>query len=558
MGFATANYIHDRCILDILDSDRGNPYNERERIQNGRNIELRKQIRILISLLLCTILLWTGLPGGAEASAMESAGETFSTFAQLKSYAAKTYEVPTWLTYQGSGPLIIVENLELPDHLYLDVRQAQITVPSNVRFSATAEDHSGHVLAKSLHVAGTMSCDNLYVADKLRVDGTLTNYNRISITDDTSVTGANKITHAQKWSSISCLYTVDGFSELKKAVSAAEDAQDAHWKYLLTIGGQEMTISESLSVPENCELYLQSQVTVAKNCILDLDCRSWLPSRMTVDGTLINRGELNILQSEGGCLALNKSGTYLSEGTIACHSDSDVDLAEMLPGFKLSDFETKTCSTPLFCRILEDPCDHSIESFQRVVTAPTCVDQGYTTCRCDKCGDFYTCDPKAPTGKHTYTDDDDRDCDVCGFEREAASQNAALFRLYNPYTLEHLFTSDAAERDLLASVGWIFEGIAWYVPDSGAPVYRLYNPYDDSHFYTLSTEEIDTLLPLGWQLDGVMCCSTTAEQGEPGLRLFNPYEKKNYHHYTISEDECNMLVPLGWVLEGTAWYGIPE
>lgn len=519
---------------------------------------MRKQIRILISLLLCILFLWTGLPSSAEASSIESAGETFSSFAQLKAYASKSYETPIWLTYQGKGPLIIVENLVLPDHLYLDAREAQITVPSNVRFSAASEDYSGHVLAKSVHVAGTMSCDNLYVTEKLSVDGTLTNHNLISVTDNTGVTGANKITHARQWSRISCLYSIESFSELKKAIAAAADTQDEHWEYLLTIGQKEMTVSESLSVPENCELYLQSQVTVAKNCILDLGCRSWLHSRMTVEGTLINRGELNVLQSEGGCLNLEESGRYLSEGTIACHSASDASLSEMLPGFDLSAFETKTHNTPLFCRVLQDPCDHSIQNFERIVTPPTCVDRGYTTCRCAKCQDFYTTDQKEPTGKHSYTDEGDRDCNVCGSEREAASQNAPLFRLYNPYTLEHLFTSDAAERDLLASVGWIFEGIAWYVPDSGAPVYRLYNPYDDSHFYTLSTEEIDTLLPLGWQLDGVMCYSTTPEQGEPVLRLFNPYEKKNYHHYTISEDECDMLVPLGWVLEGTAWYGIPE
>lgn len=130
-----------------------------------------------------------------------------------------------------------------------------------------------------------------------------------------------------------------------------------------------------------------------------------------------------------------------------------------------------------------------------------------------------------------------------------------MYRLYNPYTLEHLYTSSEAERDNLAAAGWNYEGIAWYAPDSGSSVFRLYNPYDDGHFYTMSIDEIATLNPLGWQVDGVMCYSASAKDGVPIYRLFNPYEAKNYHHYTGSMEECEFLVSLGWILEGIAWYG---
>ena len=128
-----------------------------------------------------------------------------------------------------------------------------------------------------------------------------------------------------------------------------------------------------------------------------------------------------------------------------------------------------------------------------------------------------------------------------------------MYRLYNPYTLEHLFTSGEWEKDNLPNAGWIYEGVAWEAPTTGTPIYRLYNPYSDGHFYTASEAEIDTLLPLGWQLDGVVTNGAT-EDGTPIYRLFNPYETKNYHHYTTSWDEINMLTALGWILEGIAWY----
>ena len=128
-----------------------------------------------------------------------------------------------------------------------------------------------------------------------------------------------------------------------------------------------------------------------------------------------------------------------------------------------------------------------------------------------------------------------------------------MYRLYNPYTLEHLFTSGEWEKDNLPNAGWLYEGVAWEAPTTGTPIYRLYNPYSDGHFYTASEAEVQSLLPLGWRMDGVVTYGADSS-GTPIYRLFNPYETKNYHHYTTSWEEINMLTALGWILEGVAWY----
>ena len=132
-------------------------------------------------------------------------------------------------------------------------------------------------------------------------------------------------------------------------------------------------------------------------------------------------------------------------------------------------------------------------------------------------------------------------------------ESTPMYRLYNPYTLEHLFTNGEWEKDNLPNAGWIYEGVAWSAPTTGSPIYRLYNPYSDGHFYTGSREEVDSLLPLGWMMDGVVSYSAPST-GTPIYRLFNPYEFKNYHHYTTSSEEIEMLVGFGWILEGIAWY----
>ena len=146
-------------------------------------------------------------------------------------------------------------------------------------------------------------------------------------------------------------------------------------------------------------------------------------------------------------------------------------------------------------------------------------------------------------------------CTICGAIEE---KEIAVYRLYNPYTLEHLLTADPAERDMLLNVGWTLDGVAWNSPNSGQPVYRLYNPFDDWHTYTMSQEEIDMLVPLGWKVDGVVCYSAKPKDGRVVYRLYNPYEKKNYHLLTASEEERAFLETAGWKFDGGAWYCLAD
>lgn len=221
--------------------------------------------------------------------------------------------------------------------------------------------------------------------------------------------------------------------------------------------------------------------------------------------------------------------------------------------------------------------------YDATVIVPTCTKAGYTMYVCRTCRNQYTdhnvdalghdwqdatctapktCSDCGTTNgsalAHSYTDGWDTSCEVCGHIRVPEITPVPMYRLYNPYTLEHLLTADAAERDLLISAGWSLDGVAWNSPTVGEPVYRLYNPYDDWHTYSMNQEEIDMLVPLGWQVDGIVCLSATKEDGKPVYRLFNPYEQKNYHLLTASEDEREMLETLGWKLDGVAWYCLAD
>lgn len=139
-----------------------------------------------------------------------------------------------------------------------------------------------------------------------------------------------------------------------------------------------------------------------------------------------------------------------------------------------------------------------------------------------------------------------------------AAEAKSMYRLYNQWTGEHLYTADANERKQLVAVGWTAEGDAWDAPaKSSTPVWRLYNPYvpGGDHHYTKDKAEYDALKKAGWRQEGLAWYSDDA-RGEALFRLYNPYAQTGTHHYTVDTHERNELAKLGWNYEGIAWYGV--
>ena len=136
------------------------------------------------------------------------------------------------------------------------------------------------------------------------------------------------------------------------------------------------------------------------------------------------------------------------------------------------------------------------------------------------------------------------------------TNTSVLFRLYNPNSGEHFYTSNSAERNLLISIGWNDEGIGWFAPfHSNTPVYRLYNPNAGEHHYTTNAGERDHLIALGWNYEDIGWYSDDAQR-VPLYRQYNPNEFANNHNYTTSLEENNWLVSLGWRAEDIGWYGV--
>ena len=143
----------------------------------------------------------------------------------------------------------------------------------------------------------------------------------------------------------------------------------------------------------------------------------------------------------------------------------------------------------------------------------------------------------------------------------ALAETRQVWRLYNRYNGDHMWTLDKAEYDSLVKAGWTGEGEAWQVPHEESMsygfVYRLYNPWSGEHLFTMDEGEYDRLGKAGWRKEGT--AFESAKVGAPAWRLYNRWLTAGTHLYTTDKAEYDRLVKLGWVGEGVRFCGkLPE
>lgn len=133
-----------------------------------------------------------------------------------------------------------------------------------------------------------------------------------------------------------------------------------------------------------------------------------------------------------------------------------------------------------------------------------------------------------------------------------------LLRLYNPYSGEHLFTTNRYEASDLVFRGWRSERSDGLVNlKEGTPVFRLYNEWTGDHHYTTDTNEVNSCIKQGWTNEGIQFCSdedaTTAVYS-----MYNPYATKFYHLYTADAHEMAQMQADGWKQETVKWRVIAD
>ena len=136
------------------------------------------------------------------------------------------------------------------------------------------------------------------------------------------------------------------------------------------------------------------------------------------------------------------------------------------------------------------------------------------------------------------------------------------YRLYNPNTFIHFYTTDANEYNILGNSGWTQEGVSSRVVNGVAtidsvdaiPYYRLYNPNTGVHFWTTDANEYNVLGNSGWTQEGEdgYIFPSQVSSTVPWYRLYNPNDGK--HFWTLDANEKNVLIDAGYNDEGIDGY----
>ena len=148
--------------------------------------------------------------------------------------------------------------------------------------------------------------------------------------------------------------------------------------------------------------------------------------------------------------------------------------------------------------------------------------------------------------------------DVTSVARDSGSTTQAshsnVYRMYNAWTGEHLYTGSLSEAKSALSEGWRWEGVAWVAPSAGVPVYRLYNAWSGDHLYTTSKVEYSRLARVGWKGEGVQLYGAPAGSGAAISRLYNRYVQTGSHLLTADANERRSCIRAGWSDDGNSWY----
>ncbi|NLB55140.1 MAG: hypothetical protein GX811_05140 [Lentisphaerae bacterium] len=131
-------------------------------------------------------------------------------------------------------------------------------------------------------------------------------------------------------------------------------------------------------------------------------------------------------------------------------------------------------------------------------------------------------------------------------------------------TFEHLWTTSAAEKDILSSwPSWIYEGVAWFAYTNqvygSVPLYRLYAQSVRQHHYTINEYEYQYLDGNGtWVGEGLQYYvfpTNIVEEMIPVYR-FN-HDDLALHHFTIDENEKDVIIQnpeWGYDYEGIGYF----
>ena len=236
-----------------------------------------------------------GMPRQSKSITSEDGVYSFTTFADLKELAAQDYSSETVAYYAGEGPLVISESLEIPTYLILAAEDIQVL--------AGVELVCAYLYADNLTVDGILHTAYAEVYKSLTVNGAYYNYYQLRLYGSTAVSGEYNIAYMDSECCTVVWYEIYETSDLKAMEAAAYANGSDWWIYVADFSWQDVRITEDVTLPWNCEVYISGvDVVVAHGYTLTVECYVWVEGSLIISGSLLMNGYLDIYYYDGGLL----------------------------------------------------------------------------------------------------------------------------------------------------------------------------------------------------------------------------------------------------------------
>ncbi|MBO5128874.1 MAG: hypothetical protein J6B95_00805 [Oscillospiraceae bacterium] len=293
----------------------------------------KKLVRVL-ALILCAVMILGMIPMIANAEEIQSRTITeeygtyyFETFEELKELAATTTCDDADFCYQGEGELVITEDLTLPEEYWLEAEC--ILVVENVTLNAT------YIKCQEFVVAGTVSCDTVVATALLDVSGTLNAESSVQLSGTTTqLIGVENIYPED--TDIMCYGTVETMEQLKEVVAGASAMTDERVWYIHELTLPEIT--ESITIPANCQFEIKSPVTIAEGATLTVEAKLQVSERLTVRGGL-NAPSVEVFCYAGGVMEIAEGASTDIDKVTLNKEWTEVEVEDAVPGLDLSLYE---------------------------------------------------------------------------------------------------------------------------------------------------------------------------------------------------------------------------
>ena len=259
----------------------------------------------------------------------------FETFQDLKDLAAQSNGQQINAVYEGTGDLVISEDLTLPENMDLLIFDgSKVVINKGITFT------TNYISVRDFTVNGTWNSNRFSnVYGHLEVNGKANlNQGVLYLRSGGTISGLENVNKRYE-EQVLYYWDVSTVSDIEDAIAAAKNTGDGLPHGINMYVGDTLTIDKSLTLPENmveCSIYGDGTIVIPKGITFTTyAAQMWLSCNTQVKGKFVNHGSIQF----NSPATFDVTGTYSGKGKLQVYNQNgETELSQIVAGLDLDAF----------------------------------------------------------------------------------------------------------------------------------------------------------------------------------------------------------------------------